>query len=58
MKGGMAMTDEEMRAAIMNTIKANGLAVTGDFWLMLVFRTSEQLRKICRELKIKVDAIQ
>lgn len=46
------MTAENMRHAIMNTVKANKLPVTGDFWFMLVFRTERELRKICQEMNI------
>jgi hypothetical protein len=46
------MRAEHMRQEIMNTVKANGLPVTGDFWLMLVFRTEAELRQICQELNI------
>jgi hypothetical protein len=37
----------------MNVIKANNLEVTGDFWLMLVFRTESELKKIAQGLRVK-----
>lgn len=43
---------QRMRHEIMQTIQANNLPVTGDFWLMLVFRTEQELVKICQELHI------
>lgn len=46
------MTAENMRHAIMNTVKANNIPVTGDFWFMLVFRTDKELRKMCQEMHI------
>jgi hypothetical protein len=46
------MTAEHMRKEIMNTVKANSQPVTGDFWLMLVFRTESELRQICQEMNI------
>lgn len=45
---------EEMRHEIMLNVKANNIPVTGDFWLMLVFRTEVQLITICREMNIRV----
>jgi hypothetical protein len=47
-------TEERLRHEIMTNVKANGIEVTGDFWLMLVFRTEAQLREICREMKIRI----
>lgn len=49
-----AKRKEALRHDIMNVIKANGLEVTGDFWFMLIFRTESELKKIARELLIKV----
>jgi hypothetical protein len=46
-----------LRQEIMLTMKANGLPVTGDFWLFLVFRTEAELRKIARELHINPKAL-
>jgi len=48
------MNATQMRHEIMLNVKANGLQVTGDFWLMLVFRTNSQLKKICQDMNIKV----
>lgn len=50
------MSEENMRHAIMNTVKANNIAVTGDFWLMLIFRTNSELKKICHDLHINTSA--
>lgn len=41
-----------MRHRIMLNVKANGIPVTGEFWLFLVFRTDAELREICREMNI------
>lgn len=49
------MTAENMRHEIMLTVRANNLPVTGEFWLMLVFRTDSELREICRELNINTN---
>ena len=46
------MTAEQMRHAIMLTVKANGLSVDGEFWLMLAFRTDSELRSICHDIHI------
>lgn len=46
------MSEENMRHAIMNTVKANNIPITGDFWFMLVFRTKRELTKICQEMNI------
>jgi hypothetical protein len=46
--------EQILRHSIMECVKANGLPVTGDFWLMLVFRTETQLREIAREIGIPV----
>jgi len=46
------MSEENMRHAILNTVRANNVPVTGDFWFMLVFRTKSELKKICREMNI------
>lgn len=46
------MTAEHMRKEIMITVKANGLPVTGDFWLMLACRTEDELRQICQDMNI------
>ena len=48
--------EEVLRHSIMGCVKANNLPVTGDFWLMLVFRTESQLRQIAREIGIPVTA--
>jgi len=47
-------TEERLRHEIMLNVKANGIPVTGEFWLMLIFRTESQLREICREMNIKI----
>jgi hypothetical protein len=44
---------QALRHDIMNVIKANNLEVTGDFWLMLVFRTESELKKIAQDFQIK-----
>jgi hypothetical protein len=44
---------QALRQEIMLAVKANGLEVTGDFWLMLVFRTESELKQIASELHIK-----
>jgi hypothetical protein len=46
--------EETLRHSIMECVKANNLPVTGDFWLMLVFRTESQLRTIAHEIGIPV----
>lgn len=46
--------EQTLRHAIMEQVKANEMPVTGDFWLMLVFRTETQLRQIAREMRIPV----
>ncbi len=43
---------ERLRQEIMNTVRANNLPVTGEFWLMLVFRTEAELKDIAHELHI------
>lgn len=50
------MSNAQMRHAIMRNVKANGLEVSGDFWLMLIFRTGRELRSICREMNIRTVA--
>jgi hypothetical protein len=45
---------QALRHDILITVKANGLEVTGDFWFMLIFRTEAELKKIAKELHIKV----
>ena len=53
---GITKTDQRKQALrhdIMNVIKANNLEVTGEFWLMLIFRTESELKKIARELHVK-----
>ena len=47
-------TKEQLRQEIMLTVKANELPITGEFWLMLVFRTDKELRKIAQELNISI----
>jgi hypothetical protein len=42
-----------LRHDIMNAIQANNLEVTGDFWLMLIFRTEAELKEIARGFHIK-----
>ena len=42
-----------LRHSIMNTINANKVQVTGDFWFALVFRTESELKSIAHELHIK-----
>jgi hypothetical protein len=39
----------------MVTMKANGIIVTGDIWLFLIFRTEAELKEIARDLNIRVD---
>ena len=48
---------DRLRQAILTTIKANGLYVSGEFWITLVFRTEAELREIARELHINPDSI-
>jgi hypothetical protein len=54
----MNKTESERKAAmrqnIMLNMRANNLPVTGEFWLMLVFRTESELKKICQEMHIAV----
>jgi len=45
---------QALRQDIMNTIKANRLEVTGDFWFMLIFRSESELMGIARDLNIQV----
>jgi hypothetical protein len=45
---------QALRHDIMNVIKANNLEVTGDFWLMLVFRSESELKEIARGLHVRV----
>lgn len=45
---------QTLRHEIMLAIKANGMEVTGDFWFALIFRTESELKRIARELYIKV----
>ena len=54
-EGFHTAASERMRHEIMLTVKANGLEVTGDFWLMLIFRSESELRKLCHELNIRVN---
>jgi len=44
---------QALRHDIMNVIKANNFEVTGDFWLMLIFRTESELKDIARGLHVK-----
>lgn len=45
---------QALRHAIMTVMQANNVPVTGDFWFALVFRTETELKKLARELHIKV----
>jgi hypothetical protein len=45
---------QALRHDIMNAIKANNLEVTGDFWLMLIFRSESELKEIARGLHVRV----
>ena len=47
---------QALRHSIMNVVKANNISVTGDFWLMLIFRTELELKAIASDLHIKVTA--
>jgi hypothetical protein len=44
---------QALRHEIMTVIRANNLEVTGEFWLMLIFRTESELREIARGLHVK-----
>lgn len=46
------MNRETMITEIVHAMKANGMFVSGDLYLSLVFRTEVELRGICRELHI------
>lgn len=43
-----------LRQEIMLCVKANNLPVSGDFWLMLAYRTEAELVQIARELNVKI----
>lgn len=43
-----------LRQEIMLCVKANNLPVSGDFWLMLAFRTEAELIAIAQEMHIKI----
>lgn len=45
---------QALRHDIMTVLQANNIPVTGDFWFALVFRTESELKKIARELHIKM----
>jgi hypothetical protein len=45
---------QALRHDIMNVIRANNLEVTGEFWLMLIFRTESELKEIARGLHVRV----
>jgi hypothetical protein len=45
---------QALRHDIMNVINANNLEVTGEFWLMLIFRTESELKEIARGLHVRV----
>ncbi len=45
---------EQMRHSIMIAVLANGVSVTGELWLELVFMTESGLAKVCQELCIQV----
>jgi len=45
-----------MRQSIMNTVKANGIPVSGELWITLIFRSESELKTICSEMNIKQDA--
>ncbi len=49
------MDDEStrLRQEIMLCVRANNLSVTGEFWLMLVFRTLGELKEIAHDLGIQ-----
>jgi len=47
-------TAEQLRHEIMLTVRANNLPVTGEFWLMLVFRTEAELKDIAHGLNIRL----
>lgn len=42
-----------LRHDIMNAIKANGHAITGELWLNLAFLTEAGLKSVARDLNIK-----
>jgi predicted neuraminidase len=44
---------QALRHDIMNVIKANNLEVSGEFWLMLIFRTESELKEIARGIHVK-----
>lgn len=44
---------QALRHDIINAIKANNLEVTGEFWLMLIFRTESELKEIARDFHIR-----
>jgi|688.fasta_scaffold03485_12 hypothetical protein len=44
---------QDLRHDIMNVIRANNLEVTGEFWLMLVFRSESELKEIARGLHVE-----
>jgi len=50
------MSDADMRHAIMLNVKANGIPITGEFWITLAFRTTAELRAICADMNIAVRA--
>lgn len=47
------MSAETMRHEIMLAIKASRIAITGEIWLGLAFRSESELRAICSELNIR-----
>ena len=47
-------TAEQLRHEIMICVKANNLPVTGEFWLMLVFRSESELKDIAKGLNISL----
>jgi hypothetical protein len=42
----------QLRQEIMITVRANNLQVSGEFWLMLAFRSEAELKQIASELNV------
>ncbi|NIV93339.1 hypothetical protein GWN42_11205 [candidate division KSB1 bacterium] len=51
------MNTREMIQAILITVKANGVPITGDLYFSLIFRTDAELRAICHELHISTKTV-
>ena len=54
MNAAPTKSEEQLRQEIMLNIRANNLPVTGDFWLMLIYRSAAELKEIASGMNIRL----